>query len=31
VLLSCKSRGQSRKEGIEQIMLCGYCLLFFGF
>ena len=31
VLLSCKSRGQSRKEGIEQIMLCGYCFLFFGF
>ena len=21
--------GQSKKEGIEQIMLCGYCLLFF--
>ena len=29
VLLSFKSRWQSRKEGIEQIMLCGYCLLFF--
>ena len=26
-----KAGGQSRKEGIEQIMLCGYCLLFFGF
>ena len=30
-MLSCKSREQSRKEGIKQIMLCGYCLLFFGF
>lgn len=30
VLLHVK-QGQSRKEGIEQIMLCGYYLLFFGF
>ena len=29
VLLSCKSRCRAGKRGIEQIMLCGYCLLFF--
>ena len=29
MLLSCKSSGQSSKEGSEQIILCGYCLLFF--